>query len=424
MFGFHKFLEQELRKVPHHLMEELIAKKFREMGTPAPEGVVRTILERILNGNNEPVSWDDGGPNREISISISAEDIIDVERSVSKFAKSGIPEVIKNAVDGASDVLHEALKKNWAGEYELEQFLYDGFRERLEKRWGKAFNLLRMLLVISRELGAETYKRSSRTRNTNRRYFIAVLHRLHARACQVTAEIICLMENGYADGAMARWRTLHEIGIVATLIYEGGRDLAERYVDHQYIESKSAMEEYIKCHAHLGYKALSKREVARIAKNYNAAISKYGAEFASPYGWAAQHLGVKKPTIAQLELAAGRAAMRSYYKMASYPVHANSRGIFFKLSTDDETSPFHSGASNAGFAEPGQNAALTLTQITSLLLGPNWKVDDLVAMKTLLTLRDEIASAFLRADRKLRREEAKNRKKVVSGSSVKRRPVK
>ncbi|WP_217430933.1 DUF5677 domain-containing protein [Sphingomonas bacterium] len=52
-----------------------------------------------------------------------------------------------------------------------------------------------------------------------------MLH-LHARACQVVFEIITLMENGLADGAMARWRTLHEITVVATILAEHGEELA------------------------------------------------------------------------------------------------------------------------------------------------------------------------------------------------------
>ena len=47
------------------------------------------------------------------------------------------------------------------------------------------------------------------------------------RACQVTDEIICLLENGFADGAMARWRTLHEIAVVAVVISQHGENLCD-----------------------------------------------------------------------------------------------------------------------------------------------------------------------------------------------------
>jgi len=68
--------------------------------------------------------------------------------------------------------------------------------------------------------------------------------RLHIRACQVTNEIIILLENGYADGAMARWRTLHEIATVAAVIAKFGDELAERYVHYQIVESTKALTAY------------------------------------------------------------------------------------------------------------------------------------------------------------------------------------
>jgi len=73
----------------------------------------------------------------------------------------------------------------------------------------------------------------------------SILIRLLTRGCQVTDEIICLLENGFADGAMARWRTLHEIA-----------DIAKRYVDHQAVESKRKLDKYLACYKDFGYKPL------------------------------------------------------------------------------------------------------------------------------------------------------------------------
>jgi len=39
---------------------------------------------------------------------------------------------------------------------------------------------------------------------------------------------------------MARWRTLHEINVVITLIAEDGDELAERYLAHDIVESARA----------------------------------------------------------------------------------------------------------------------------------------------------------------------------------------
>jgi len=233
---------------------------------------------------------------------------------------------------------------------------------------------------------------------------------LHVRACQVTAEVIGLIENGYADGAIARWRTLHEIGVVATLISDHGEDIAERYLKHEAVEAKRAMDEYARCRVQLGYRPLSKREVQNTTRAYTAALTEFGKDFCTQYGWAAYHLKIRKPTFADLEAAIGRAAMRSHYKMASYNVHASPKGIFFKLGLLEHSSGFLAGASNFGFADPGQNTANTLVQVTALLFGSRFRFNDLIRLQVLADLRDEAARAFERADRRLRHDEVRHRR--------------
>jgi hypothetical protein len=93
--------------------------------------------------------------------------------------------------------------------------------------------------------------------------------------------------------------------------------------------------------------------------------------------------------------------------MASYNVHAGAKGIFFKLGMLNPTGII-AGASNAGLTEPGQNMAVTLTLVTTLLFGPKWKFDDIVALKVLAKLRDEIPGSLFRAERKLQRDDVRH----------------
>jgi hypothetical protein len=176
------------------------------------------------------------------------------------------------------------LKKKWPEQFAWEDLIVTDFRQNLEARWGKGLDLLRMLLAICLEIGAENLKRHTRSKRRSKTHLSEVLVRLHARACQVSAEIITLMEGGFADGAMARWRTLHEIGVVATIIHDFGEKTAERYVDHQFVESKAGMDEYSRSSISLGYKPISKRSSDKITQDYNAVLKKYGNEFASPFG--------------------------------------------------------------------------------------------------------------------------------------------
>jgi hypothetical protein len=130
------------------------------------------------------------------------------------------------------------------------------------------------------------------------------LLRLHVRACQITNEIIVLLENGFADGAMARWRTLHEVATVASVIAIHGEEMAERYVHHQVVEAYKGLIAYERDHVGLRFKPISKKESQRIRKAYAAAVRRFGTKFAEEYGWAAHHLALKgkeRVTFARLE---------------------------------------------------------------------------------------------------------------------------
>lgn len=54
---------------------------------------------------------------------------------------------------------------------------------------------------------------------------IGVLMRQHTNACRITGEIILpLLRGGYADGALARWRTLFEILVTCLVLHKHGND--------------------------------------------------------------------------------------------------------------------------------------------------------------------------------------------------------
>lgn len=63
-----------------------------------------------------------------------------------------------------------------------------------------------------------------------------VLANLHARACQVSSEILVLLRFGFSEGAFARWRTLYELSAVGQFIKKKGQKVAERYLFHNPLE--------------------------------------------------------------------------------------------------------------------------------------------------------------------------------------------
>ena len=97
--------------------------------------------------------------------------------------------------------------------------------------------------------------------------------------------------------------------------------------------------------------------------------------------------------------------MQSYYRMASYNVHAGARGIDFRLGLLDgsgtPTAP--GGASNAGFVDPARNTAYDLVFVTTLLSSGTTRFDRMLEWQILARLRNEFLRQLDKAQRALDR---------------------
>lgn len=403
MDGFHKAFVAELAKTPATILRQLIDEKLASEGHAQKSGLVEALTAHLLSGGTDNFDWDDGSGD-DVVITFTDADDKKLDELMNEFFEA-LPDVVaRTSVVAAKNIL-KTLKRDWPKQAEYQKDSCQGFRHRLEARWGKGFDTLRMLLTLCREMGEEVHVGLRKSRSRKDWAIRTILVRLHVRACQIGAEIITLMENGFADGAMARWRTLYEIGVVATVISDGGDELAQRYTAHEAIESKFALDEYDRCHEALGFKPWPLKERRRTERAFQATLEVYGPEFGRPYGWAAQHIGLKRVTFKDLEDAAQRSAMRPYYKMASYNVHADAKGIFHRLGVLGDRSMVIAGASDAGFVEPGQNVAISLVQITTLLFRDHLaNLDAMIQMQLLIMVRDEVPEALARASRSLERD--------------------
>ena len=400
-----KALDEAIGELPHVFLRKLIGRKLAEAGIKASDDTVQSLAEQLLASDQDEVVLTGEEGSRDIMLTLTNKDRRDWNEKADKFLED-IPAIIKDLIESLPRGIGTTLRRTWPEQKAWQEQTQHGFEERLADRWGDAFDLLGMLLTVSREVGEETHRKPLRSRAKKNRHRNDVLIRLHARACQVAAEVIVLMKSGYADGAMARWRTLHEIGVVATLIAEHGDDLAERYLLHDAVESKKVLDTYRETYEDLGYKPPPKREAKRTERLYEHVLQKYGREFRGDYGWAANQLSNQRPTFSDLEKAAQRSQMHSHYKMACQNVHAGIKGITQQLGVLPGSQAILAGASNAGLEEPGQNTAITLTLVTFTLFGPRWQLDDVVMLKVLADLQNKAVKAFVRAGRRLERDEA------------------
>lgn len=70
---------------------------------------------------------------------------------------------------------------------------------------------------------------------------------------------------------------------------------------------------------------------------------------------------MKKPTFKDLQEAADRTEFSSFYKLASFNVHASARSLFFNLASMGSSEVLLAGRSNAGLTEPGERTPTSST---------------------------------------------------------------
>jgi hypothetical protein len=206
-----------------------------------------------------------------------------------------------------------------------------------------------------------------------------------------------LMRSGFPDGAHARWRTLHEIAVVSIFIAKHGKAVAERYVDHDIVDSYKSAVQHQKYFEAMCLESIPDQEFEQIKTAYEDAVKRYGSAFKWDYGWAASVLGKERPLFTDIEANVELERWRPYYKMASRSVHANIKGITKSLGLPlGEEHILLAGASDVGFADPGHGTAISLLQITTTMLTSKSNIDAILYCAVLKKLEEEIGQEFLK----------------------------
>lgn len=328
---------------------------------------------------------------------LKAKELEDVFRKVS--------ESIGPASDEISEILFQSLRESQSDAVEDWEGVYSDFEIRHTELWKNALSSLHALIIASQEAGEAFAKKYLEEERGNK---LLVLVALHARSIQVANEVLCLLKSGYADGAHARWRTAHEIAVVASFLARCSEVTVRKYLEHEAVESYKAMQQYQEHAESLELEPYSDNEISELEELKVSLVNKYGKEFLGSYGWAARKLNVKKPTFYTLEAAVGIDHLRPYYRMASHNVHANPKGINFRLGLSDGTEMFLSGPSNYGLSDPGQGIAITLGQINVSLLHARLNMDSLVYSKVLMKFVNLVQNEFSMVDRMMKENTLNN----------------
>ena len=296
---------------------------------------------------------------------IAVNSALDFDRFV-----DSIPGVIPELVDDiAVDVLSGIKKEAFPTGIERHNTGRLQFEQGLMSVWKEPLDLLDVFITCATEAGSEFNSEFRNQAVSEGDAVFEALTRLHGKACQVSKETLVLLRSGYADGAHARWRTLHELAVVACLICEHGQVLAERYLLHRGIQRYKAALQFQKHCERLGQEPLPQEEINGYREERDWLVGRFGKSFLHDYGWASSVTEPRNPDLAVLEECVNLKHWRPFYKLASDNVHANSHGTYFRLGlSSSQEDVILAGPSKEGLADPGDSTAVSLCMVTTLLL--------------------------------------------------------
>ena len=392
---------------------KLILREFADLGIALTASQTDKLRSDLEGENLERllVRLDDE-QGRQLK-SVQERDLTTIEVSVGTLddlpmhVEGALEQVLPRVLQAGSDTLLSHWKLQASEVLAEEQSERTEFNEIVREVWGEAIERLDMLVSVCMDAGARfNNDLREEAAKTNDLVFEA-LTRLHARGCQVGSEILMLLRNGFADGAHARWRTLHELAVVAMFLGKHGQTVAERYLEHSGITDCIRAKQYqLHCVA-LGYPALSPEQLQEVSALRDSLTKKHGDGFAQDYGWAASALPKGRATFAALEQAVALDHLRPFYKLANVNVHAGSKGLYYRIGTPPENDNLLLvGSSLFGLADPGQNTAFSIHQLTAALLFSKPNLDRMAFVQATQMLVEEAFEALSEAHARLETDSA------------------
>ena len=375
------------------LVRSILAGRGVTLTDPELEALSKAIGER---GHADAIEIPIDGSTE--TVNISSEEIEHALLEFKDKLDARLSRAIDHAVENLAPAILESLYATLPLALEERRTAQADFEARLRERWQDGLDRLEMLIIIAHE-ASEMYVEDFRREADSEGSFLRdALVGVQCRACRTAREILCLMKSGYADGAFARWRALHEMAVTALFLVQHRGDTARRYLDHAAVNRWRAAQEYQEHCETLGYEPFSTEELDELKAGSDDVINRYGPPFCSDYGWAAHAIGDDRPTFRKVEANLHMARWRPFFRLACQSVHAGSEALFFSLSaTERMGAVLLAGASDAGLADPGHHTAISLTMTSVALLTSRPNLDGLVSCKCMLNLCDEIGEVFLQA---------------------------
>ncbi|MEH6757064.1 MAG: hypothetical protein V7676_06090 [Parasphingorhabdus sp.] len=189
---------------PEIMLEQLLRRKMKESGVQAWRAGAKAMASHLVHKKDEEFHWEDY-PNtkKDITVIFTEEDGKELENIFDNL-EGTLEEVCKEMLKSTSRLMTEKYKEDWHRHQRSQERFVANFKNNLEDRWSEGLDGLRLLLDLCRDEGTKFHDRIEKSKPASFPHRRIALSKMHIRACQVTSEIICLLESGFANGALLK----------------------------------------------------------------------------------------------------------------------------------------------------------------------------------------------------------------------------
>lgn len=322
------------------LLPGMLASAAVRQGLTIPESELNSVSSAVLKakgGSDSILELDLDMPcamgiteaQVQATIQLLLDDLAKFIPEAQKIWSDAISEAIPEALKAVALCLDDEIMKDaLVHAQELGNEHAERVKE-VQHLWGPAFAELDLMrhLVLEWSTNAIALKKGSYSRP----HTSHALKRIVSRIYEIVGEILVLTRAGYGDGALARWRSLHEICVVAMFLAQQTDPCAEMYLWHHKIEELKIWDEGLTV-ASAQTNSRKQRYVQELRGKKASMLSRFGDAFASDYGWAAVQLARPKVTFRHLEEQVGLEKLRRAYKRANSVIHGGSLATLTRVS--------------------------------------------------------------------------------------------
>jgi hypothetical protein len=310
----------------------------------------------------------------------------------------------KILIPAISQKMKASLDKGSRGMLDAQRKQTSDYTSSLYDIWKIPLDKIECLIRISLESGEKELTKLRALPDFKTSFKYAAIIKIHSRALHISNEILVLLKSGYSDGANSRWRSLHELAVISEFLYTNADEISKRYLDHELVRRfKEATDYQAECRG-LGYKPLSRREYNEIRRAKESICAEYNDRFQDDYGWIPSSLLANR-NFRALEQYVNLNRFHPFYNLSCDSVHGGPKGFYrIGLTRELQKNLLLIGPSIYGLADPLQNTAISLGQVSACLLALTKDFENIITMYVINSFVREIGDEALKTQKSIQKD--------------------